>query len=42
MAPLATRSMSFGRYLRWLQFPMFTVRFLFIAAPIGNDERSGE
>ena len=35
--PLRTRSISRGMYLRWWQLPMLTVRFLFIAAPIGKN-----
>src|SRR5205085_3512444 len=34
--PAAVSSTSSGMYFRWLQFPIVTVRFFIIAAPIGN------
>src|SRR2546430_2525466 len=39
--PARRRSTSFGTYARWLQFPALTVRFLFMASPIGNASAPG-
>src|SRR5690606_21130021 len=36
MRPVRTSSISRGMYWRWLQLPMRSVRFLFIACPIGK------